>query len=167
MLGLWLDAPKCRNVTVTHIIGQIAGPYSNNQESNKMFYIPVVAYWMCCTGFEWNKHRYTYVHWRIYSSRYLDTLLYKVEVIWNGNHSSLYKCNNRREWMRLLSEVQLTHWNWIELQLHEKVSHWDLNLWNVISLFASHLTAVSVNWYLHWLLITQSAGKTIRWWWCN
>ena len=41
MLGLWLDAPKCRNVTVTHIIGQIAGPYSNNQESNKMFYIPL------------------------------------------------------------------------------------------------------------------------------
>ena len=47
-------------------------------------------YWMCCTGFKWNKHRCTYVHWRIYSSRYLDTLLYKVEVIWNGNHSSLY-----------------------------------------------------------------------------
>ena len=34
------------------------------------------------------------------------SLLYKEEVIWNENHS-----NNRRERMRLLSEVQLTHWN--------------------------------------------------------
>ena len=37
---------------------------------------PVELHWMCCTGFEWNKHICTYVHWRIYSSRYLDTLLY-------------------------------------------------------------------------------------------
>ena len=29
---------------------------------------------------EWNKRRCTYVHWRIYSSRDLDTLLYKVEL---------------------------------------------------------------------------------------
>ena len=36
-----------------------------------------VEYWMC---FEWNKCGCTYVHWRIYSSRYLDTSLYKVEL---------------------------------------------------------------------------------------
>ena len=40
---------------------------------------------------------------RIYSSRYLDTLLYKAEVIWNGNHSSLY--TNATIDMRRLSDV--------------------------------------------------------------
>ena len=50
----------------------------------------IVEYWTCCTRFKWNKHRCTYVHWRIYSSRDLDTLLHKLEVIWNGNHCSLY-----------------------------------------------------------------------------
>ena len=45
----------------------------------------------------------------------------------------------------------------IELQLQEKLSLWDLNLWNVTC-----LTPVSVNWYLCWLLVTQTAAKTIR-----
>ena len=50
MLGLWLDAPKCRNFTVTRIIGEIGGPYSTNQENNKMFYIPLIykiKNWTC------------------------------------------------------------------------------------------------------------------------
>ena len=44
----------------------------------------------CCTGFEWNKHRCTYVHFVEFILVDVVTLLYKDEVIWNGNHSSLY-----------------------------------------------------------------------------
>ena len=63
-----------------------------------------VEYWMCCAGFEWNKHRCTYVHWRIYCSRYLDTLLYKVQVkIWIEILTGLY--TNATIDMRRLSDV--------------------------------------------------------------
>ena len=33
-------------------------------------------------------------------------------------------------------------------------------LWNVILMFVLCLTPYSVNWYLHWLLISQTAGET-------
>ena len=46
-----------------------------------------VEYWI---RFEWNKRRCTYVHWRIYSSRDLDTLLYKVEVSKHWKNTGLY-----------------------------------------------------------------------------
>ena len=50
-----------------------------------------VEYWIC---FEWNKHRCMYVHWRIYSSRDLDTLLHKLEleceVIYTGKYTGIY-----------------------------------------------------------------------------
>ena len=53
-----------------------------------------VEYWIC---FEWNKRRCTYVHWRIYSSRDLDTLLHKAgtctELHWKI-HWYLYTRNN-------------------------------------------------------------------------
>ena len=53
---------------------------------------PNVECWTCCTGFEWNKHRCTYVHWRIYSSRYLDTLLYTDELSMELNMH--WKCSS-------------------------------------------------------------------------
>ena len=65
--------------------------------------LETIEYWMC---FEWNKRRCMYVHWRIYSSRDLDTLLHKVEVIWNGNYSRLYTSTTID--MRRLSDVFTT-----------------------------------------------------------
>ena len=59
-----------------------------------------VEYWI---RFEWNKHRCTYVHWRIYSSRDLDTLLYKVELNVHWNYTGLY--TNITIDMRRLSDV--------------------------------------------------------------
>ena len=52
----------------------------------------------------------------------------------------------------------------IELQLHEKLSLWDQDVWNVIYLFALCLTPYSVNWYLHWLLTFHIAGETTECW---
>ena len=50
----------------------------------------------------------------------------------------------------------------IELQLHEKLSTVRTNVWIVIPLFASCLTPVSVNGNLHWLLLIKQWEKLLN-----
>ena len=50
----------------------------------------------------------------------------------------------------------------IELLLHEKLSTVKTNVWIVIPLFASHLTPVSVNGNLHWLLLIKQLGNLLN-----
>ena len=76
-------------------------------------HLPCVEYWTCCTGFEWNKHRCMYVHIVEFILVDVVTLLYKDEVIWNGNHSSLY--TNATIEDRGWNCSQKYNWNiWIE-----------------------------------------------------
>ena len=125
-----------------------------------------VQYWI---RFKWNKHRCTYVHWRIYSSRDLDTLLHKVEVGSEciGKYTGLYtnatmeeKCENC-SWMTIERVVL------IELQWHEKLSLEWTNVWSVIPLFGMLIRPGGVNGNLHCLYAHQTAGETIECHSCN
>ena len=102
--------------------------------------------------------------WRIYSSRYLDTLLHKVELKYIGK-MQVYIHSQSKEWE--MWELLLTRDYSIELQLHEKLSHLRLNLWSVIPLFASLITPGGVNGNLCRHLAHQTAGETIEWYSCN
>ena len=64
-----------------------------------------VKYWI---RFEWNKRRCTYVHWRIYSSRDLDTLLHKVEVISIEGILVFIQSHQRMRNVRIALRSQLT-----------------------------------------------------------
>ena len=108
-----------------------------------------VEYWI---RFEWNKRGCTYVHWRIYSSRYLDTLELNIELNWIciGNAVIYIQCNNGREmWELLLGANWQKRTERITMKW-EPVNLW-ANVWIVIPLFASCLTPVSVNGNHHWL----------------
>ena len=72
------------------------------------------------------------------------TLLYNYEVISIGKYTGIYTIATMDEkcsWSSIDTLVL------IELQLHEKLSFGDQDMWNVIPLFASYLTPYSVNWY--------------------
>ena len=85
----------------------------------------VLNYWStnhCWTelecSFEWNKHRCTHVHWRIYSSRYLDTLLYKFELNMHWKCCSLYTlttieekgwdCSQMYNWHNVVNRITMS-----------------------------------------------------------
>ena len=103
-------------------------------------------------------------NWRTYFYVDVVTLLYKLDLkIWIGIFIGLYTISTIEEkgWEMLLK------YNWhintlasIELQLQEKLSLWDEDVWSVIPMFVSCLTPVSVNWYLHWLWSSQTVGET-------
>ena len=109
--------------------------------------------------------------WRIYSSRYLDTLLYMDEVSMElnciGICSSLYTiatieekgwdCSQMYNWHCRVNRIRM---KW------EPVNLW-ANVRNAIPMFASCLTPVSVNGNLCWLLITQTARETCECHSCN
>ena len=86
------------------------------------------------------------------------SLLYNAGVkIIIGNYTGVYIIVTIHE---KVSWCSIDTLELIELQLHEKVSLWDLNLWTVIPLFAFCLTPYSVNWYLNWLLTSHIVGET-------
>ena len=122
-----------------------------------------VEYWIC---FEWNKHRCMYVHWRIYSSRdsgYITAQsLSECEVIYIGKYTGIYIHTTIAwaKWEMLLKTIDSEEF--IELQLHEKLPTVRTNVWIVIPLFASHLTPVSVNDNLHWLLLIKQLGNLLN-----
>ena len=108
----------------------------------------------------------TYVRmyiWRIYSSRYLDTLLHKLK--WRTlENAGLYTLATK-DWE--MWELLLTGDYSIELQLHEKLSHLRTKLWSVIPLFASLIAPGGVNGNLCKHLAHQTAGGTIECHSCN
>ena len=72
----------CASVSVATTRCHSGDPQMNKfkqvfSDHHQMSLVGGVEYWI---HFEWNKHRCTYVHWRIYSSRDLDTLLHKVDL---------------------------------------------------------------------------------------
>ena len=100
-------------------------------------------------------HMYT---WRIYSSRCSHIA---VQVEWDTEwnlHWFIYKCLNRLKniWEWISDVLKWIGWesSWtildtlahIELQLYEKLSLWDQDVWNVILMFALCLAPYSVNW---------------------
>ena len=107
--------------------------------------------------------------WRIYSSRYLDTLLYKLEPWMITLENTLVYIHV--QWMkrnvRIALRSQLNKRLIIELQCHEKLSLEWTNVWSVIPLFAVLITLGSVNGNHHWLLAHQTAGETIECHSCN
>ena len=106
--------------------------------------------------------------WRIYSSRYLDTLLYmEHDWICIGNAVVYIQCNNVRERMRLLSDVQIDTVEWIELQWSENMSTCETNVWIAIPLFGAFMPLGGVNGNLHWLFTHQTAEETIECHSCN
>ena len=91
----------------------------------------------------------------------LYALLYKVEVISIGKYTGIYTIttmDDKCSWSSIDTLVL------IELQLHEKLSLLDQDVWNVIPLFASCLTPYNVKWYHHWLLTSHIAGETTECW---
>ena len=72
-----------------------------------------VDYWI---RFEWNKNRCTYVHWRIYSSRDLDTLLHRLKMkIWMITLENTLAFIQSQQWkrnVRIALRSQLTEENW-------------------------------------------------------
>ena len=99
---------------------------------------------MCCTGFEWNKHRCTYVHWRIYSSRYLDTLLYMDEVNWTGLNMH-WKCCS----LYTLATIEEKGWDCSQMYNWQNVVNritmkWEpVNLWELMCELPFHCLARS------------------------
>ena len=65
--------------------------FKHSENSNLLERINLLTfeYWI---RFEWNKHICMYVHWRIYSSRDLDTLLHKVDLLneYIGKYTGIY-----------------------------------------------------------------------------
>ena len=127
--------------------------------------ISSVEYMMCCTGFEWNKHRCTYVHWRIYSNRDLDTLLYKVEVIWNGNHRSLYT-NTTVDMIRLSDVFTRKKWQLLLAGIvkAQRFDTWDGHSRVLNVLHTYELCDVSTGEFIDTLSLSHSllAGETVN-----
>ena len=93
--------------------------------------------------------------WRIYSNP-CSLIAVQDEDGWYWKlHWFIYNCKmgEKCSWSSI-DTLEL-----IELQLYEKLSLWDLNLWNVIPLFALCLIPYSVNWYHHWLLIFSNCWR--------
>ena len=98
---------------------------------------------------------YVCTTWRIYSGGSACIAVFLKNEILNGIYTGIDTNTTIDEKDVLWSTTDTLVL--IELQWHEKLSLWDLNLWNVTC-----LTPINVNWYLRWLLVTQTAGKTIR-----
>ena len=115
----------------------------------------------CCwilDGFEWNNHRCTYMYtWRIYSSRI--TLLYKVELTWNGNYTGIYTNIWIDSW-HVRYSLTIT-WQARELRITFKCENWVLRLRCVKChlLVCFMVSTTSVNWVLHWLWSSQASHK--------
>ena len=102
-----------------------------------------------------------YTCW-IYSSQDLDTLLYKLELIYIGEYTGIYT----------IATIAWTKWEMLLEVNWQKIDHritiaWEsvtrrTNVWIVIPLFALYLTACSVNWFLHLLLTSHFAVRTIE-----
>ena len=91
-----------------------------------------VEYWI---RFEWNKHRCTYVNFVEIILVDVVTLLYKDEMIWNGNYSSLYTnatidmrrlsdVFTRKEYFLSLCEAVIASYSWVNLSNLSNSSNW-------------------------------------------
>ena len=105
----------------------------------------------------------------IYSSRYLDTLLYMDEVNWIALEECwfIYTRNKGMRYVRITLRCTIDTGNWIELQWSENLSTLWANMRIVIALFASLITPVGVNGNSCWHLAHQTAGGTIECHSCN
>ena len=122
-----------------------------------------ISCWIWIVSNETNTEVHMYI-WRIYSSRcsHISVQVGTEDMDWNL-HWFIYKCNNSHMLLEQRMRSTIDTFDTllcIALQLYEKLSLWDQDVWNVISLFASHLTPVSINWYLHWLWSSQTVGET-------
>ena len=130
----------------------------------------VIDCWIIgCVSNETNEDVRMYT-WRIYSSRYLDTLLHEVEVgirITLEEYWFIYTRNKGLVIMRIALREPIDKWELIELQLHEKLSHLRTKLRIVIPLFASLITPGGVNGNPCWHVAHQTAGETIECHSCN
>ena len=79
----------------------------------------------------------------------------------------IYTRNKGMRYVRITLRCTIDTGDWIELQLHEKLSLERTNLWIVIALFASLITPGGVNGNLCRHLAHQTAGGTIECHSCN
>ena len=111
----------------------------------------------------------TYVHWRIFILVDVVTLLYMDEVNWIALEECwfIYTRNKGMRYVRITLRCTIDTGDWIELQLHEKLSLERTKLWSVIPLFALLITPGGVNGNLCRHLAHQTAGGTIECHSCN
>ena len=92
--------------------------------------------------------------------------------IYTGLHTNIWMDWRRNEtWLSEVIELIVHEYgvncSWrivdtlvlIELQLYEKLSLWNQDMWSVILIFVLCLAPYSVNWYHHWLLISQNCWR--------
>ena len=79
----------------------------------------------------------------------------------------IYTRNKGMRYVRITLRCTIDTGDWIELQLHEKLSLMRTKLWSVIPLFASLIMPGGVNGNPCWHIAHQTAGGTIECHSCN
>ena len=127
-----------------------------------------VEYWI---RFEWNKQRmyvctleeFILVDIWIHCCTKLKSFIITLE----NTLAFFIQSQQWRRNVRIALSWQLTGENW-ENYIDMRNCHFEwTNVWSVIPLFASLITPVGVNGYLHWLDAHQTAGETIECHSCN
>ena len=109
----------------------------------------------------------TYVHWRIYSSRYLDTLLYKLELNMHWKNVGLYTIATMEEKGWDCSQMYNWHCSMNRITMKWEPVNLGANVWIAIPLFDALMPLGGVNGNLYWHFSHQTAEETIECHSCN